>query len=42
MAQAIGLICREFGYRLDEVLKLPVSQIHFLLAWLDWWRSKTG
>ncbi|MEM3646528.1 MAG: hypothetical protein QW334_00085 [Thermofilum sp.] len=37
VAQEVGLICREFGYRFEDVLEMPVSKLRFLLAWLDWY-----
>ncbi|MEM7820020.1 MAG: hypothetical protein QW761_00230 [Candidatus Aenigmatarchaeota archaeon] len=37
MAQEIGLVVKEFGYTVEEVLNMPASQFYFLLAWLDWY-----
>ncbi|MEM3646564.1 MAG: hypothetical protein QW334_00265 [Thermofilum sp.] len=37
LAQGIGLIAKEFGYPLEQILKMSIYEYNFLLAWLDWY-----
>ena len=39
LGQAVGLVAKEFGYRVREVLEMSSAEFFFLLAWLDWYNK---
>lgn len=39
-AQLLGLIAHEYGYTPEEIGRLTMFQIAFLISWLEWFRRR--